>query len=169
LAFSQPELLTAAHDVASFSCGKTALDNWLKTYALSNQQNGFTAVMVVHESNRVIGYYGLAPTGIVPTMAPRSIRTGRAPNPLPCLLLGQLATDQQWSGRGIGSGLLKHALQRCVAAARLVGGRALMVNAIDAEAAAFWLRRGFLASRDEPLVLFQSIENIAASLGSRRP
>ena len=49
------------------------------------------------------------------------------------MLLGQLATDQRWAGMGIGSGLLKHALQRCVAAAGLVGGRALMVNAVDIE------------------------------------
>ncbi|WP_233560108.1 hypothetical protein [Oleomonas cavernae] len=56
-----PEPLTAAHDVAAFSCGKPALDNWLKTRALSNQQKGFTAVLVVHEQGRVVGYYGLAP------------------------------------------------------------------------------------------------------------
>ncbi len=66
---------------------------------------------------------------------------------LPCLLLGQLATDARWAGRGIGTGLVKHALQRCVEAARLIGGRALMVNAVDEGAAAFWRRRGFLARR----------------------
>jgi GNAT superfamily N-acetyltransferase len=65
---------------------------------------------------------------------------------------------------GIGSGLLKHALQRCVAAAGLVGGRALMVNAVDIDAAAFWKRRGFIPSRDDPLVLFRSIAEIAASI-----
>jgi hypothetical protein len=59
---------------------------------------------------------------------------------------------------------LKHALQRCVQAAELVGGRALMVNAVDAEAADFWQRRGFLPSKDDPLVLFRSISVIAASL-----
>jgi GNAT superfamily N-acetyltransferase len=65
---------------------------------------------------------------------------------------------------GVGTGLLKHALQRCVTAAGLIGGRALIVNAIDAEAAAFWERRGFIPSRDDPLVLFRSIADIAASL-----
>jgi len=93
-----------------------------------------------------------------------SIRTGQLPDPVPCLLLGQLATDQAWSGRGIGTGLLKHALGRCVTAARLIGGRALVVNAIDSEAAAFWSRRGFLPSKDEPLALFRSMADIAAAL-----
>jgi GNAT superfamily N-acetyltransferase len=164
LALSTPESLTATHDVAQFSCGKPALDHWLKTRALSNQEKGFTAVMVVHENNRVVGYYSLAPTAIVPAAMPRSIRTGQPPDPVPCLLLGQLATDVAWTGKGIGTGLLKHALQRCVIAARLIGGRALVVNAVDPEAGDFWRRRGFLPSKDDPLVLFRSMADIAASL-----
>ena len=116
MAISGPEPLTAAHDVSQFSCGKPSLDRWLKTRALSNQEKGFTAVLVVHEANRVIGYYGLAPIAILPSTLPRSIRTGQPPHPVPCLLLGQLATDQNWIGKGIDTGLLKHALQRCVAA-----------------------------------------------------
>ncbi|WP_407156415.1 GNAT family N-acetyltransferase [Bradyrhizobium sp. STM 3557] len=164
MAISEPELLTAVHDIAAFSCGKPSLDRWLKTRALSNQEKGFTAVLVVHEDKRVIGYYGLAPTAVVPSILPRSIRTGQPPDPVPCLLLGQLATDQNWSGKGIGTGLVKHALQRCVTAAGLVGGRALLVRAVDTEAAAFWVRRGFIPSRDDPLMLFRSIGDIAASL-----
>lgn len=162
---SGPEPLTAAHDVSDFSCGKPTLDHWLKTRALSNQQKGFTAVLVVHEAGRVVGYYGLAPTAVVPSVLPRSIRTGQLPNPVPCMLLGQLATDTGWAGLGIGTGLVKHALQRCVQAASLIGGRALLVNAVDGEAAEFWRRRGFEPSRDDPLVLLRSINDIAASLG----
>jgi GNAT superfamily N-acetyltransferase len=165
LAISGPELLTATHELAEFSCGKPSLDRWLKTRALSNQEKGFTAVLVVHESGRVIGYYGLAPTPIVPAILPRSIRTGQPPDPVPCLLLGQLATDQNWTGKGIGTGLLKHALQRCVTAANLIGGPALIVDAVDVEAAAFWARRGFIPSKDDSLILFKSIADIAASFG----
>lgn len=161
---SPPEPLTAAHDVSGFFCGKPALDAWLKTHALSNQEKGFTAVIVVHNENRVVGYYGLAPTAVVPSALPRSIRTGRPPNPVPCLLLGQLAIDEAWAGRGIGTGLLKHALGRSVTAARLIGGRALVVHAIDVQATEFWRRRGFLPSRDDPFVLFRSMADIAASL-----
>src|SRR5690606_30142287 len=120
--------------------------------------------MVVHDSGRVVGYYGLAPTAVVPAAMPRSIRTGQPPDPVPCLLLGQLATDVSWAGRGIGTGLLKHALERSVRAAELIGGRALVVKAVDVEAAQFWQRRGFLPSRDDPFVLFRSIGAIAASL-----
>lgn len=168
MALSAPEPLTAAHDVSQFSCGKLTLDHWLKTRALSNQEKGFTAVLVVHEAGRVVGYYGLAPTAVVPAVLPRSVRTGQPPDPVPCLLLGQLATDIAWAGQGIGTGLVKHALQRCIQASNLIGGRALMVNAVDEQAAQFWQRRGFLPSRDDPLVLFRPLAAIAAGLAEAR-
>ena len=117
MALSFPEPLSAEHDVSQFACGKPALDHWLKTRALSNQQKGFTAVLVTHDAGRVVGYYGLAPTAVVSTTRPRASRTGQPPDPVPGLLLGQLATDLDWSGKGIGTGLVKHALERCVTAA----------------------------------------------------
>jgi len=164
VALAAPELLTAAHDVTQFSCGQPVLDHWLKTRALANQRKGFTVVMVVHDAGRVVGYYGLAPTAVVAAVMPRRVRTGQPPDPVPCLLLGQLATDTAYAGRGIGTGLLKHALARCLAGARLIGGRALVVHALDEPAAAFWRRRGFLPSKDDPLTLFRSLADIAASL-----
>ena len=166
MALSAPEPLGPNHDVSDFSSGKPSLDNWLKTRALANQQRGFTVIMVVHEQSRVVGYYGLAPTAAVPGAMPRSIRTGQPPNPVPCLLLGQLAVDRSFAKRGVGSGLLQHALLRCVAGAELIGGRALMVHAVDEEAAAFWRRKGFLPSKDDPLILFRAIAEIVASLGA---
>jgi GNAT superfamily N-acetyltransferase len=164
VALSAPELLTARHDVTRFSCGQPALDRWLQTRALANQEKGFTVVMVVHEDGRVVGYYGLAPTAVVAAVMPRRVRTGQPPDPVPGLLLGQLATDTAYAGRGIGTGLLKHALARSLAGARLIGGRALVVHALDEQAAAFWRRRGFLPSKDDPLTLFRSLPDIAASL-----
>lgn len=163
---SAPEPLSDLHDLSQFTCGKPSLDNWLKQRALPNHRRGFTAVMVVHDGGRVVGYYGLAPTAIVPTAMPRAIRTGQPPDPVPCLLLGQLATDTAWAGQGIGTGLLKHALERCVVAATLVGGRALVVNAVDGDAADFWARRGFVPSKDDPMILFRSMADIAASIAS---
>ena len=161
---SGPELLTAAHDLAEFSCGKPSLDRWLKTRALSNQEKGFTAVLVVHEANRVIGYYGLAPTAIVPSILPRSIRTGQPPDPSPACCSGSL--------RRIRIGLARELARACsnmhcnAASRPQISSEVArcIVNAVDVEAAAFWRRRGFIPSKDDPLVLFRSIADIAASL-----
>lgn len=164
---SVPKPLTAAHEVAEFHCGKPALDRWLRNRALRNQQRGFTAVMVTCDVDRVVGYYGLAPTAVVPDALPRRIRTGQPPDPIPCLLLGQLAVDQRYAGMGIGSGLLRHALNRCLKAAAMIGGRAVLVNAVDEDAAEYWRACGFLASRDDPWTLYRSIADIAASIKCR--
>jgi GNAT superfamily N-acetyltransferase len=160
------EPLNPVHDLSAFRCGKAALDHWLQTRALSNQQRDFTAVMAVHGAMQVVGFYGLAPAAVVANVLPRSVCTGQPPDPVPCLILGQLATDIEWAGKGIGSGLLKHALIRCVEAARLIGGRALVVNAVDAEAGEFWRKRGFLPSLDDSLIFYQSMSAIAASLSA---
>lgn len=163
---SAPEELTVRHDLSQFSSGKPALDNWLRQRALSNQQKGFSAVIVVCDGDRVAGYYALAPTALTPSSLPRSVRTGQPPNPLPCILLGQIAVDRSWAGQGIGMGLLRDAYVRAISAARLIGGRILLVNAVDDEAQAFWRRRGFLPIKDDPNVLYRPITDIARSIGS---
>ncbi len=166
LPLSAPERLEVSHDLGPFACGKPALDHWLKTRATANQTRGFTVVMVMHEAGRVAAYYGLAPTAIMPNALPRSIRTGQPPNPVPCLLLGQLATDTQWAGRG----------HRHRAAPPRVGTQSrrgsadrrpralVVVHAIDEDAARFWQRRGFVPSKDDGFTLFRAIPDIAASL-----
>jgi GNAT superfamily N-acetyltransferase len=100
----------------------------------------------------------------VPAALPPSIRTGKPRDPVPCQLLGQLTTDRAWTGRGIGTGLLKHALARNVTAAGLIGGQALVVRAVDTDVATIWRRGGFLPPRDDPFVLIRPIADIAASL-----
>lgn len=161
-----PELLNAGHDLSQFDSGKPALDDWRRTRALSKQEKGFTVVMVVHEAGRVVGYYGLAPTAVEPAITPRRLRTGQPPSPIPCLLLGQLATGKAYAGQGIGGGLLAHALERCVLSATLTGGRALLVNALDEPAAEFWRRRGFLPFAADPYRLYRTMADIRADLAA---
>ena len=120
--------------------------------------------MVVHDDGKVVGYYGLAPSAIDPGIAPRRVRTGRPPDPIPCLLIGQLAIDRRYQGRGIGSALVTDAFRRCVAGAQIVGGRAIVVRAIDAEAEQYWQSWGFVAARDNPSVLMRSIADIRTAL-----
>ena len=99
MTISAPELLSALHDLADFDCGKPALNHWLQNFALSNQKNNFTRVLVVQESLKVLGFYGLAPSAVQPAMLSRSLRTGRSPDPVPCILLGQRGAYRRPAGR----------------------------------------------------------------------
>ena len=150
--------------MSAFECGKSALNDWLRTYALANQANGFTRVMVIRDGSRVVGFYGLAPTAVPPSILSRRVRTGQPPDPVPCILFGQLAVDSFYAGKGVGSALLRHALERCVAAAETIGGRAVIVRAIDGEAQEFWTSCGFISSSSDSSTLFRSMDDIAAWL-----
>lgn len=167
MALSGIELLNDMHRVDGFDCGKPALNAWLTGFARTNQVRGFTRVLVVHDEGTVVGYYGLAPGVIQPNSAPRAIRTGRPPDPIPCLLIGQLAVDHRYAGQGIGSGLVKDALHRCVTGADIVGGRAVVVRAIDAEAERYWQSWGFIPARDNPSVLMRSIQDVSLWLADK--
>lgn len=153
-------MLRDEHRLDGFDCGKPALNTWLIDFARSNQARGFTRVLVVHDEGQVVGYYGLAPAAIQPNAAPRSIRTGRPPDPIPCLLIGQLAVDHRHVGKGIGSTLVGDAFRRCVAGAEIIGGRAIIVRAIDAEAERYWQSWGFIPACDNPSLFMRSIEDI---------
>jgi GNAT superfamily N-acetyltransferase len=163
------EAIGSSHILSDFDCGKPPLNNWLQLRALSNHRNGFTSVAVVHEQLKVLGYYGLAPTAVTPTVFPRSVRTGQPPDPIPCILLGRLAVDQSVSRQGLGRTLLRHALRRSLHAAKLIGGRAVLVSAIDEDAVAYWISRGFYASRDNPFTLFMGMKEVELTIEKLRP
>lgn len=164
MAISAPETITDLHNVTDFDCGKPSLNLWLTTRALRNSRENFTAVRVVHDNLKVVGFYGLAPTAVTPAILPRNIRTGQPPDPVPCILLGQLAVDLRYARQGIATGLLRDALTKSVKAAALIGGAAMIVNAIDTEAARFWQAWGFVPTNDDALVLVRSMARIRASL-----
>ena len=97
-----------------------------------------------------MGYYALAAGSIAIENAPGRLRRNM-PDPLPVIVLGRLAVHNDWSGRGIGSGLLRDAVTRSIRAAELIGVRALLSHAIDADAKTFYLKHGFIESPLDPL------------------
>jgi predicted N-acetyltransferase YhbS len=152
-ALEPPVPITADHDTSSFSCSHEALNQWLRRRALANAASGASRTYVVCADNqRVIGYYALAAGSLDIDGAPPRLRRNR-PDPLPVFVLGRLAVDQNWAGRGIGGGLLKDAVLRSMQAADIVGACALLCHAIDDEAKAFYVKHGFIESPMQPLTL----------------
>jgi hypothetical protein len=62
--------------------------------------------------------------------------------------------------------MVAHALERSVQSADLAGGRALLVNAVDEEAARFWRSWDFVASPGDPFLLVRSLPDIRASVAA---
>ena len=148
-----PIPIVADHDTSAFSCRLESLNQWLRRRALANAASGATRTYVVcAEWQRVVGYYALAAGSLDFEVAPSRLRRNM-PDPLPGIVLGRLAVDESWAGRGVGGGLLKDAVLRSIQAADIVGARALLCHAIDDEAKAFYARHGFVESPMQPLTM----------------
>lgn len=161
---SVAHLLTADHDLAPFSCGKPALDEWLRRFALANQANDSARTWVVTRAKTVVGYFSICAGSVRPEEAPRRISKGLARHPLPVVLLARLAVDESCSGKGLGAALLKDALVRTEAAADILGARAVLVNAMDDEARAFYEHFGFVGSPVDAFQLFLLLKDLRKNL-----
>jgi GNAT superfamily N-acetyltransferase len=156
-ALTPPALLTVEQDCSQFVCAHDSLTEWLKQRARNNQVSGASKTYVVCDASaQVVGYYCLAAGALEARVAPGSIRRNQ-PNPIPVVVLGRLAVHLDWSGHGIGSGMLKDAVLRSIEAGRIVGARALLCHAIDEQAKGFYLHHGFVASPSEPLTVMLSL------------
>jgi GNAT superfamily N-acetyltransferase len=150
----RPEPIGAEHQVAPFDCGAPALNAFLCRHALGNHQSGTAKTYVATTHRRiVVGYYSLAASQILHAEAPARLQRGAPRHPVPVVLLARLAVDRAWQGQGLGSGLLKDAILRVLAAAEGVGVRALLVHAKDEAARAFYERYDFAPLPGCPLQL----------------
>jgi len=86
------------------------------------------------------------------------------PDPVPVMLMGRLAVDKSWQGKGVGRGLLKDAMIRTLRASEIAGMRALLVHALDDDAANFYVRNGFLISPLDPLVLMLPLDTVRKTI-----
>lgn len=147
-----PESIQNSHDISSFDSGHPLLNDWLKRRALANHSGGATRCYVVLQANIVVAYYALSAGAVAASQATGNVKRNM-PDPIPILVLARLAIDQGYQAQGLGKALLKDAVQRAMRVAKEVGVRALLVHAIDASAAAFYIKHGFSASPMAPLTL----------------
>jgi len=160
---SSPVLLTADHELESFSSGERSLDEWLKRRARSNQESGASRTYVVCEGARVVGYHALASGAVTADSVPGRFRSNM-PDPIPVVILARLAVDQAWQGRGIGRALFRDAAQRVAQAADAIGIRGIIVHAISEEARRFYLALGFDECPGQPMVLVVTVKDIRVAL-----
>jgi GNAT superfamily N-acetyltransferase len=162
-ALRAPEPLDARHDVSRFANGAhPSLDQWLRERARASE--GLSArtyvVCTAQEPDRVVGYFSIsAAVEERSTLPSAKLRRG-LPERVPLLLIGRLAVDAPWRGRGLGSALLADALKRCLAASEIAGVRGIVAHAIDETAVGFYERHGFTRSPLGERVMLMPIETV---------
>ncbi|MGA2351275.1 MAG: GNAT family N-acetyltransferase [Terracidiphilus sp.] len=161
---SPPHRLSANHDLTEFSCGEPSLDHWLRNRALQNEKSGASRTYVVCFGDRAVGYYALAAGAVAHTETTTRVKRNM-PDPVPVILIGRLAIDSRFQGRGIGRDLLRDAVLRTLQAAEIAGIRAILVRAISMNAKRFYERYGFIASPVHPQTLMITVAEAARVLG----
>jgi ribosomal protein S18 acetylase RimI-like enzyme len=164
----------STHDRAAFSCGVSALDNFLKLTAKKHQRDNLTRVFVaVRDRERIVaGYYAINSHSIdgaaLPEHMAKRIPPGRG---LPAAYISMIGVDHRTQGQGLGHLLFADCLKRIVLASREIGISTALLDVFDdgdvnltERRAAFYRRFGFAALRLQPLKMFMTLRDIRSTL-----
>jgi GNAT superfamily N-acetyltransferase len=158
------EPLTRDYDRAAFSCGVEPLDRYLRVQARQDATKRAAAPFVLlTPDNRIVGYYTLSAASIVVTdLTPDVVKKYKWPRypELPATLIGRLALDLAFRGRGLGDMLLMDALRRAWSHTE-IASLAVLADAKNAAAMQFYLKHGFLPFLDRPNRVFLPMQTIA--------
>lgn len=155
------EPITKEHVRKSFHCGKPQLDEYIQRHARQNDEKNISKTFVaVNDENIVVGYYALCTSSIEFEELPEEIIKQLPSYPIPAALIAKLAVDDSLRGQGLGAKLLIDALQRILAASQEIAIKAVLVDAIDDDALAFYQHFEFIELPDQDLKLFLPIETI---------
>jgi len=127
-----PIPLVAEDDRNSFDCGQETLNQWFRRRAWDNQESGVSRTSVMHDpaTGAIIGYVSLSTAQIGRAFLPKPAQRNR-PDPLPAVLLGQLAVDSRYQGMGCARSLLFFALNTVVRLSRDVGCFCVLTHPLD--------------------------------------
>ena len=148
------QLLSRTHDRAAFDCGVPALNEFLRRTARQHQDKGVSRTWVRVDAGmaaptRIIGFFTLSACESPTSDMPANVAKGY-PQIMPAVRLGRLAVDREFQGRGLGADILGEATRLVAHIAEQIGVAAMLVDAKDDEAAAFYRRFGFLPFPTEP-------------------
>ena len=134
------------HNRVGFSCGVEPLDRYFRERAGQDmRRNIATPLVLIHRvTEAVAGFYTIASTAVSLRDLPPDVAHKLPKYPIvPATLLGRLAVDVNHRGKGLGEFILMDALRRTSAASREVASFAVVVDAKDESAAAFYRKYGF--------------------------
>ncbi len=154
------EPIAKKHDRQGFDCGQTELNTFLQKYARQSHDNGVAKTYVaVNDADAdadkatVLGFYTLSPAQVDYHHVPQIARYKLGRHAIGGFRLGRLAVSTTVQGQGLGGQLLAAAARRCVRASEQMGGTALLIDAKNADVAAWYQLFGAVALIDRPLSL----------------
>lgn len=149
-----------------FRCGRAELDEWLAKYALQATRAGSARTYLATDTaGTIVGYVALAAGEIQFEAADERVRKGMPRHPIPAVLLARLAVASAAQGHGIGRELVWHAAAITLRVSRLIGVRALVVDALDEPTAAFYEHVGFKRLVNASLRLRLLVKDLEAIAG----
>jgi ribosomal protein S18 acetylase RimI-like enzyme len=154
--------LDSDHERSAFHSGSEPLDNYFKQQVSQDVRRRVAACYVaLTEDQRIAGYYTLASASVLLADLPMALskKLPRYPT-VPAVRMGRLAVDNEFKGMGLGGALLADALTRSMRSG--IAAYALLVDAKDESAAAFYQHHGFVALPNQTLKLFLPFATVTA-------
>ncbi len=156
------EAFSTGLDRTSFSCGTEELDRYFQRQVSQDVRKRATAcyVAIDEENGNVAGYYTLAAASVALSDLPEAMkkRLPRYPS-VPVARMGRLAIDDKYQGRKLGAAMVGDAASRAARAELMA--YALVVDAKDENAEAFYLHHGFVNFGSLSLQLILPLANIS--------
>lgn len=144
--------LNSGHKKSDFFCGKEQLDNYIHKQVSQDIKRKLAACFVLTETetNIIKGYYTLSNNSIPFELIPSEIKKKlpRSYKDIPATLLGRLAIDKKYQGKGIGKLILVDALKRNFELSKTIASFAVVVDPLDQEAEKFYEKYGFIKLPD---------------------
>lgn len=140
-------------DTKSFSCGQSALDDYIRRYASQDIKRDLARVFVASPADDLgclAGFFTLSAGSINCSDLPEKLAHKLPRYPVPVALTGRLAVDQAFQGKGLGSILLADACQKVRRARDTLAVVGIIVDAKDDSAAAFYRHFGFIELSGQP-------------------
>jgi len=136
-----PRPLEATDDRSNFDCGRESLNQWFRRHAWQNQEANVSRTSIVCDSatGEIVGYVTLSAAQIQRAHLPKSAQRNR-PDPIPAILLGQLAIDRRNQGQGFARSLLQFALMTAVRLSKDIGCFGVLTHPLDDDVRAFYQR-----------------------------
>ena len=147
--FTRPRRIEPDDGLSGFHCGKEPLDTWLLRHVVNALDRGTAVTYVTMDREGALaGYYSLSANSVCRSDVHGGWLARNTPEQIPVILLGRLAIDLRYQGRGLGEMLLRDAVERSLTVASQIGARALIVDPLDKQASGFYEYYGFAHLKD---------------------